>query len=127
MKTSKMVKEKGGIMAGTTTCISQQTKPTNVDFSQCYGVCKVEGGVMFSALYPQARVVQIAGDFNNWQPEKTPMRKVKSDGLWQVKLPLAAGTYRYRLVVDGQWMHDPHNKETEPNPYGELNSVLHIR
>jgi chromosome partitioning protein len=127
MKTSKMIKEKGGKIAETITFISQQTKSANVEASQCYGVCKVNGGVMFSALYPQARVVQVAGDFNNWQPEKTPMRKVKTNGLWQVILPLAVGTYRYRLVVDGQWIQDPHNKDTEPNPYGELNSVLHIR
>ena len=127
MKTSKFVKEKDVTMGGTATCISQRTKPTNVDISQCYGVCQVDGGVMFTALCPQAHVVQIAGDFNNWQPEKTPMRKVKTNGLWQVKLPLTAGTYRYRLVVDGQWMKDPHNEAAELNPYGELNSVLHIR
>ena len=127
MKTSKFVKEPGGSIAETATCISQRTKPTNVDISQCYGVCQVDGGVMFTALCPQARVVQVAGDFNNWQPEKTPMRKVKTNGLWQVKLPLTAGTYHYRLVVDGHWMQDPHNEASELNPYGELNSVLHIR
>ncbi len=127
MKTSKLVKEKSGKISEATICTPpQQTKPANVDASQCCGVCRVDGGVMFSALYPQARVVQVAGDFNNWKPEKTPMRKVKTDGLWQVKLPLTAGTYRYRLVVDGQWMQDANNKETEPNPYGGLNSVLRI-
>jgi len=127
MKTSKFVKEKGGKMAETITCTSQQAKPTNVDISHRYGVRQVDGGVMFTALCPQARVVQVAGDFNNWQPEKTPMRKVKTNGLWQVKLPLTAGTYHYRLVVDGQWMQDPHNEAAELNPYGELNSVLHIK
>ena len=127
MKTPKFVKEQGGSIAEAATYTSQQTKPTNVDTSQCYGVCQVDGGVMFTAFFPQARVVQVAGDFNNWQPEKTPMRKVKTNGLWQVKVSLTAGTYRYRLVVDGQWMQDPHNKAAEPNPYGGLNSVLHIR
>ena len=127
MKTSKFVKEKDGAMGGTATCMSPQAKPANADTSQCYGVCQVDGGVMFTALCPQARVVQVAGDFNNWQPEKTPMRKVKTKGHWQVKLPLTAGTYHYRLVVDGQWMQDPHNEASELNPYGELNSVLHIR
>jgi len=127
MKTSKSVKETSGGMAETTTCTSQQAKPTNVDVSQRYGICQVDGGVMFTALCPQAHIVQVAGDFNNWQPEKTPMRKVKTKGHWQVKLPLTAGTYHYRLVVDGQWMQDPHNEMAEANPYGELNSVLHIR
>jgi hypothetical protein len=32
--------------------------------------------------------------------------------------------YRYRYVVDGRWMQDPHNGWVEQNPYGELNSVV---
>ncbi len=126
MKTSRFVKEKAGTKVEIATSMVRGTKPTNVDISQCCGVCQVDGDVMFTALYPQACVVQVAGDFNDWQPEKTPMRKVKTNGLWQVKLPLTAGTYRYRLVVDGQWMQDPHNEAAEPNPYGELNSVLRV-
>jgi len=92
---------------------------------ETYGVQQVEDGVIFTARCPAAVTVQLAGDFNNWQPQQTPMRKV-GDGVWKIKLPLSAGSYRYRLVVDGQWQHDPHNKATEPNPYGELNSVLQV-
>jgi len=28
--------------------------------------------------------------------------------------------------VDGKWQQDPYNEATEPNPYGELNSVLEV-
>jgi nuclear transport factor 2 (NTF2) superfamily protein len=77
------------------------------------------------ASHPEANVVQIAGDFNDWQPGKTPMTKA-GDGTWQARVPLAKGTYRYRLVVDGKWQHDPHNDSTEVNPYGELNSVIRV-
>jgi len=91
-----------------------------------YGVRKVRGGVVFTACYPNASSVQVAGDFNGWQPQLTPMTKIDDQGTWQVKLPLTAGSYRYRFVVDGQWQHDPNNADTEPNPYGELNSVLQI-
>jgi chromosome partitioning protein len=93
--------------------------------AEFYGVRQVADGVIFSAYYPTASTVQIAGDFNNWQPQQTPMRQV-SDGVWKVKLPLSAGSYRYRLVVDGQWQQDPNNGATEPNQYGELNSVLQV-
>ena len=48
------------------------------------------------------------------------------DGTWQARVPLVKGTYRYRLVVDGKWQHDPHNDSTEVNPYGELNSVIRV-
>lgn len=91
-----------------------------------YGVKKVRGGVVFTACYPSASNVQIAGDFNGWQPQMSPMAKIDDTGIWQIKMPLTAGSYRYRFVVDGQWQHDPNNATTEPNPYGELNSVLQV-
>ena len=89
------------------------------------GPCQVGDSVIFVASHPEANVVQIAGDFNDWQPGKTPMTKA-GDGTWQARVPLAKGTYRYRLVVDGKWQHDPHNDSTEVNPYGELNSVIRV-
>jgi len=94
--------------------------------AEFYGVRQMEEAVTFMSLYPRAGSVQIAGDFNNWQPEQTQMQKVGNNGLWQLKLPLSAGKYRYRLVVDGQWQQDPYNESTETNPYGELNSVLEV-
>lgn len=90
------------------------------------GVRQFKDGVTFTATFPDADVVQLAGDFNNWQPEKTPMKKSRKDSLWKVKLPLKPGTYRYRLVVDGRWQQDPYNTATESNPYGELNSVVQV-
>jgi len=81
---------------------------------------------MFVTLYPRAKNVQIAGDFNNWQPEKTQLNKVGANGVWQIKLPMTRGKYRYRLVVDGQWQQDPYNEMTEMNPFGEMNSVLYV-
>jgi 1,4-alpha-glucan branching enzyme len=82
---------------------------------------------MFVTLYPRARSVQIAGDFNNWMPENTPMEKINNNGVWQIKLPLNRGKYRYRLVVDGQWQQDPYNELIEINPYGEYNSVIEVK
>ena len=90
------------------------------------GISRTSSGVKLSVLFPEASVVQVAGDFNNWQPDMTPMRKVNKDGVWEVSLALASGTYRYRLVADGQWLQDPTNDMTELNPYGDLNSVLQI-
>jgi chromosome partitioning protein len=92
-----------------------------------YGVRQDKGIVIFSALYPRAQTVQIAGDFNGWKPEAAPLEKVGDGGNWQIKLPLNTGTYRYRLVVDGQWQQDPYNEATEMNPFGEFNSVLNVQ
>jgi len=105
-----------------------ETEPKNLDtkLADLYGVRQIADAVMFTTLYPRASTVQIAGDFNNWQPEQTPLTKIADNGVWQIKLPMTKGKYRYRLVVDGQWQQDPYNETTESNPYGELNSVLEV-
>jgi chromosome partitioning protein len=92
-----------------------------------YGVRQVGGAVNFVTLYPRAKQVQIAGDFNNWQPEQTTMKNISGDGKWQLMLPLGPGKYHYRLVVDGQWQQDPYNEQLEINPFGEFNSVVKVK
>ena len=92
-----------------------------------YGTRQADNMVVFSTLYPRAQTVQLAGDFNNWNPQTAAMEKLDDKGHWQIKLPIGKGTYRYRLVVDGQWQQDPYNEATETNPYGELNSVLTVQ
>jgi len=91
-----------------------------------YGTRQEGEAVLFSSLYPRAQTVQLAGDFNGWKPEDAPMTRVNENGMWQLKLPLAKGRYRYRLVVDGQWQQDPYNTNAEMNPYGEYNSVVEV-
>ena len=92
-----------------------------------YGVSQIQDAVVFVTLYPRAQNVQIAGDFNNWQPAGTAMQRVGDSGVWQAKLKLPNGVYRYRLVVDGQWQQDPYNERSEMNPYGDYNSVLEVK
>lgn len=103
-----------------------EPKDFDAKIADFYGVRQIGDAVMFVTLYPRAKSVQIAGDFNNWQPENTSLTKVGNNGVWQIKLPMASGKYRYRLVVDGQWQQDPYNENTELNPFGELNSVLEV-
>ena len=104
---------------------SQQS--VSAKLSDYYGVNQVDDAVVFVTLYPRAQNVYIAGDFNNWQPEQTQMQKIGESGVWQTKMKLPAGKYRYRLVVDGQWQQDPYNEQKEMNPFGEFNSVLEIK
>jgi chromosome partitioning protein len=108
---------------------TQESEPTDIDarLSDYYGVSQVADAMVFVTLYPRANSVQIAGDFNNWQPAQTPMEKVNDNGVWKTQLKLAAGKYRYRLVVDGQWQQDPYNESTEVNPFGEFNSLVEVK
>jgi len=100
---------------------------TDAKLADYYGVTQVSDAVVFVTLYPRAQKVQLAGDFNNWQPEGSYLEKVGDSGVWQTKIKLPAGKYRYRLVVDGHWQQDPYNAHTELNPFGELNSVLEVK
>lgn len=106
---------------------SEAKADTDAKLSDYYGVSQLNDALIFVTLYPRARSVQIAGDFNNWQPSKTPLKKVGTSGVWQTKIKLPAGKYRYRLVVDGQWQQDPYNEATELNPFGGFNSVIEVK
>ncbi|UCG57477.1 MAG: AAA family ATPase [Phycisphaerales bacterium] len=100
---------------------------TDEKLSDYYGVSLIQDAIVFVTLYPRAQDVQIAGDFNNWQPAENPMQRVGESGVWQTQMKLPRGLYRYRLVVDGQWQQDPYNEWTELNPYGDLNSVVEVK
>ena len=106
--------------------VEQPKQQLSTKLSDYYGVNQINDAVMFVTLYPHAKNVAIAGDFNNWQPEKTDMTKVGQSGVWQTKIKLNPGRYRYRLVVDGQWQQDPYNETVEANPFGEHNSILEV-
>jgi chromosome partitioning protein len=107
--------------------VSEQLETTEQKIADFYGVRQMNDAVMFITLYPRASTVQLAGDFNNWQPQSTSLEKSADNGVWQLKLPLSPGRYRYRLVVDGQWQQDPYNNQTEMNPYGEYNSIVEVK
>jgi len=73
-----------------------------------------------------AQRVFVAADFNQWTPSETPMRYNDSSQMFEVWLTLPPGRYRYRLVVDGQWIIDPSNPRTEPSDAGQLHSLLAV-
>jgi chromosome partitioning protein len=81
-------------------------------------------GVLFTLEAPDARRVQLAGDFNGWEPDGGEMEF--SNGVWRKMLALAPGRYRYRYVVDGRWQSDPLNTCEEPTPFGDRNSVFEL-
>jgi 1,4-alpha-glucan branching enzyme len=84
-----------------------------------------EQEVVLEFVSPTAREVKVAGEFNDWCPESTPLTKTK-DGEWVVHLMLRAGKYEYRLVVDGQWIEDPEADQRAANPHGGFNSVVMV-
>jgi chromosome partitioning protein len=101
-------------------------KSTEQKIAEFYGVKQMGDEVVFAARFKEAKKVLIAGDFNNWSPMSTPMRTTGRQGEWYMSLPLQRGRYRYRFIVDGQWMTDPNNAYVETNQFGELNNVVDV-
>jgi hypothetical protein len=82
-----------------------------------------EREIILTFFAPEAREVTVAGNFNNWRPDATPLKNTGA-GKWVVRLMLRSGQYEYRFVVDGRWSEDPRASQRVANPYGDFNSVL---
>jgi 1,4-alpha-glucan branching enzyme len=104
----------------------ETTRTTQQKIEDFYGVKQMGDEVVFSVKFEQAKKVLIAGDFNGWSPMGTPLQTNGKPGVWVAKLPLPRGRYRYRLIVDGQWVTDPNNQYVETNEYGELNNIVEV-
>ena len=75
---------------------------------------------------PLAGAVSVAGDFNGWRPEATPLVRGPG-GLWSAEIPLAPGRrYQYMLVVDGAWVPDPSAAAFADDGFGGQNAVLDL-
>jgi cyclomaltodextrinase len=68
--------------------------------------------------------VFLAGTFNGWSTDATPMRL--STGRYEVTLPLPVGEYQYKFVADGEWKTDEKAKRFLPDGYGGRNSVVDV-
>ncbi len=80
-------------------------------------------GVRLELVQPGAKSVAVAGSFNAWKPEATPLQPA-GNGRWTGSLKVNPGRYEYLFVVDGNWVPDPNAKEAVQNPFGGRNSVL---
>lgn len=82
--------------------------------------------IVFSTRAPENAMVQIAGDFNEWTPENLQFVCGREGALWQKKISLSQGSYQYKYLIDGNWVHDPHNREMVNDPFGDKNSVITV-
>lgn len=87
-------------------------------------VCKVKF-IAPDPLVENAKKIYLAGEFNSWDYETTPLRKQK-DGSYATTLDLETGKeYEYRYVLDGErWENDDDADKYVPNVCGADNSVV---
>lgn len=78
-------------------------------------------GVRFAVWAPNAAVVSVVGDFNDWDMHRHPMR-LRANGIWEIFIPgAAAGTcYKYAVRARGfgayQLKADPYGFQMEVPP-----------
>ena len=63
------------------------------------------------AGHTQASRVSLVGPFNGWTPGVHELQRTQ-DG-WTLELPLDPGSHPYKFWVDGEWLLDPANPDTE--------------
>ncbi|WP_121810983.1 hypothetical protein [Mucilaginibacter kameinonensis] len=74
--------------------------------------------------YTDAKKVQVAGSFNNWEHGKIPLVKTKTG--WAVSLIIPPGNYGYKFIVDDNWMTDPKNPRNMVEG-GIVNSYISVK
>ena len=89
---------------------------------------RVENGRLIFVFHDDgAESVSVAGDFNEWVQDATPLKQNDS-GLWSTEIAAPrAGRFEYKFIINGRrWLEDPSNGMKAPDNYGGLNSVLVI-
>jgi 1,4-alpha-glucan branching enzyme len=86
--------------------------------------CKVTFKLPWTAA-PDAGTVCVVGEFNGWDLNANPMKKLKS-GDFTTTIELVPGReYRFRYLIDRSvWENDWHADKYERSPYGSDNSVI---
>lgn len=68
----------------------------------------------------------VVGDFNDWDPMATPLRKRK--GRWSASVIVEPGRrYAFRYLAEGgRWLNDDGADDYQPNQYGGSDSVVDL-
>lgn len=85
----------------------------------------------FSCHSPDAGAVFLAGTFNDWRTDATPMTK-DDHGTWKANLKLPVGRHEFKFVVDGQWCCEPNCNASGECPkcvsdeFGTMNRFVEV-
>jgi len=74
--------------------------------------------------FQDAKSVFVTGSFNNWSPDKGVM--LKENGGWTLTTTAEPGKINYKFIVDGKYITDPANPQTEVDG-NYTNSVMTIK
>lgn len=74
--------------------------------------------------YADAGIVALAGSFNQWNQSQYVFGREGDE--WVCRVDLEPGKHAYKFIVDGNWLLDPANPNTEDDDYGVKNSVIMV-
>lgn len=103
----------------------------NVDFVSSlfapnrYSAKRTSKPVNFVCHAPDARQVQLTGDFNNWDALASPMQR-QPDGAWFLQVQLHHGHHQYRFIVDGKPALDPRANGVARDAKGDQASLIAV-
>jgi hypothetical protein len=81
--------------------------------------------VEFVLVASRAARASVVGDFNDWDPARTPMRRDNPAGPWTARVALTEGRHVYAFIVDGErWTIDPTAPLVPADDFGAARSVL---
>ena len=82
--------------------------------------------VTFIIDAPNANDIHLLGDFNHWKQGEGSRLSKSRDGKWEKRLDLPPGQYKYKFVVDGEWVLDSKNSQRVQNSFGTFDSIIHL-
>ena len=83
--------------------------------------------IVFTINAPDARDIFLVGDFNHWKMNDSSRLNRSGNGQWEKSVRLEKGNkYKYKYVIDGEWILDHQNNEREQNSYGSFDSIIKL-
>jgi len=92
-----------------------------------FGVRRSSTGILFVQPGSVGQRVEIASDFNGWEPSSSKMSFNEALGVFELHMKLEKGSYMYKLVVDGQWILDAYNPDLVDNGMGGRNNRVIVK
>lgn len=83
--------------------------------------------VRFVYIDDEAESIEVAGDFNGWEPISLDKQEVNGEQVWTGLVSMQRGEHRYMFVKDGkQWLTDPMAPIHREDGFGNKNAVIYL-
>lgn len=83
--------------------------------------------VRFVYIDENAESIEVAGDFNGWDPVALDKQEVNGEQVWTGLVSMDRGEHRYMFVKDGEkWLTDPMAPVQREDGFGNKNAVIYL-